>query len=57
MPRAPGLLATFLFLVTLLLAFGLQPYDHPTWLLEVFPVMLALPLLWLSYRRFPQGNL
>ncbi len=41
----------------ILLAFlawsGRQAYDGPTWLLEVLPVLIVLPLLWLTRRRFP----
>ncbi len=36
---------------------GLAPYDRLTWLMEVLPVMLALPILWLSYRRMPLSTL
>ncbi len=36
-----------------LLLSGWQPYDRGTWLLEVFPVLLALPLLWFTRQRFP----
>ena len=32
---------------------GLRPYDRPTWLLEVGPVLMGAPLLIASYRRFP----
>jgi putative membrane protein len=32
---------------------GIHPHDRLTWLLEVFPVMLVVPLLVLTYRRFP----
>ncbi len=32
---------------------GLRPYDRPTWLLEVGPVLMDAPLLIASYRRFP----
>jgi len=42
--------------LTVLLALivsGIAPYDHATWLLEVSPVLLAAPVLLLSYRRFP----
>ncbi|MHB8746812.1 MAG: DUF2238 domain-containing protein [Gammaproteobacteria bacterium] len=28
-------------------------YDRTTWLLEVFPVLIALPVLAVSHRRFP----
>lgn len=43
--------------VLLLVLSGLQPYDRTTWLLEVLPVMIALPVLWLSHRRFPLTTL
>jgi putative membrane protein len=36
-----------------LLLSGIAPYDRGTWLMEVFPVMVAMPLLWLTRRRFP----
>lgn len=42
-----------LCILCLLLISGWTPFDRATWLLEVFPVMVALPLLWLTYQRFP----
>ncbi len=36
-----------------LLVSGLRPYDRPTWLLEVGPVLMGAPILIASYRRFP----
>lgn len=36
-----------------LVASGLAPHDRLTWLLETLPVMLGLPLLVLTRRRFP----
>ncbi len=36
-----------------LLLSGIAPYDRGTWLLEVFPVVVAMPLLWFTRRRFP----
>jgi len=44
-------------LVALLVLSGVRPYDRGTWLLEVLPVMIALPILWASYRRFPLTSL
>lgn len=32
---------------------GVQAFDQATWLMEVFPVLLALALMAASYRRFP----
>jgi len=46
------------FVVIALMALsGTQPYDRTTWVLEVFPAAIALPILWASYRRFPLTNL
>jgi putative membrane protein len=47
-----------LFLVlAYLLHTGVNPYDRQTWLMEVFPVILALPVLILTYRKYPLTNL
>lgn len=32
---------------------GIGPYDRVTWLLEVFPILIGVPILVLTYRRFP----
>lgn len=32
---------------------GIAPHDRFTWVLEVFPVVFAVPLLWATYGRFP----
>jgi putative membrane protein len=44
-------------LVVLLALSGYRPYDRGTWLLEVLPVVIALPILWATYRRFPLTTL
>ena len=44
-------------LVLLLCASGLHPQDRVTWVLEVFPIIIVLPLLLLTYRRFPLTTL
>jgi len=36
-----------------LIVSGVQPYDGVTWLLEVMPILLAVPVLILTCRRFP----
>jgi putative membrane protein len=36
-----------------LLASGLAPYDRATWLMEVFPALIALPVMWATWRNFP----
>lgn len=39
--------------MALLLLSAWHPYDRVTWLLEVLPVLVALPLMWATQRRFP----
>lgn len=34
-----------------------KPYDGLTWFLEVFPVLVAIPLLWATRARFPLTRL
>ncbi len=36
---------------------GLRPYDRATWVMEVLPVMLALPLMAATWRRYPLTSL
>ena len=40
-----------------LLLSGLAPYDRTTWWLEVFPILLGVPLLVATRRRFPLTHL
>lgn len=56
-PRDRVLLTASIVLVALLVASGIAPYDRGTWLLEVLPVIIVLPLLWKTYRRFPLTGL
>ena len=46
-----------LALLALLTLSGLHPYDRLTWLLEVIPVLVVLPLLWATRTRFPLTTL
>lgn len=48
-----GLVALTLAWSAGLIASGWQPYDRATWLMEVAPALIALPILWLSAKRFP----
>lgn len=57
MRREYPLIAAALILITLLALTALHPYDRTTWLLEVVPVLIALPVLFYSYRRFPLTTL
>ena len=36
---------------------GWQPYDRLTWLMEVLPVLIAVPILWSTYAKFPLTTL
>ena len=40
-----------------LIVSAIKPFDGTTWLLEVFPVLLAAPILVISYKRFPLTRL
>ena len=47
-----------LFWITLMVAAaiawsGVAPYDRLTWYLEIFPIAIALPVLYATARRFP----
>jgi putative membrane protein len=44
-------------LIALLALSGARPYDRTTWLLEVLPVIVVLPLLWATRRRYPLTTL
>lgn len=55
--RSQALLVAAIALAALLARSGIQPYDRTTWVLEVFPVVIALPILWATYRRFPLTTL
>lgn len=57
MDRDARLHLTFLgvYLLALLVS-AIQPYDYYTWLLEVAPSLIALPILLLTYRRFRLSN-
>ncbi len=47
------LIATGVFLVLS----GIAPSDRLTWILEVFPVLVGMPLVVATYRRFPLTGL
>ena len=55
--RSTGFTLAMLATVGLLVLSGLRPYDRATWLLEVLPVMIALPILWTTRERFPLTSL
>jgi putative membrane protein len=49
--RHPLVALTLVWLAALLLS-GWDPYDRATWWMEVAPVLIALPVLWLAAPRF-----
>lgn len=51
------LLAGAALLVLLTVVSGIAPYDRATWAMEVAPVALVLPLLWVTHQRFPLTSL
>jgi putative membrane protein len=55
--RSQILIAATALLLGLLIYSGLHPYDRTTWLLEIFPILIALPIMWLTYKRFPLTTL
>jgi putative membrane protein len=53
----PFIVILSLAILPLLVLSSAEPYDRTTWLLEVFPILIGFPILWLTYRRFPLTNL
>lgn len=51
--RTHWLLLAALAGLALLVVSGWHPYDRTTWILEVVPIFIALPVLCLTYGRFP----
>jgi putative membrane protein len=50
-------LILLLLVLVVLVWSGIGPYDRLTWLLEVLPVLIAIPLLLLTARRMPLTRL
>jgi putative membrane protein len=51
--RNASLIGATMVLLALLVMTGIRPFDRATWVMEVLPVMVALPVLWLTHSRFP----
>jgi putative membrane protein len=60
-PRADGTrrypLALLVLVMVALVLSGLTPTDRGTWWLEIFPILIGVPILVATYRRFPLTNL
>ena len=55
--RAKCLVLALILLLGLLALSGARPYDRATWAMEVFPIFVAVPVLWTTYNRFPLTTL
>ncbi len=55
--RTTWLLVALAVLLALLALSGFKPYDRTTWALEVAPIAIVLPILWITYDRFPLTTL
>ncbi len=49
--RTPAVLVVLA--VVILIASGVSPDDRLTWVLEVFPILFAIPILVAAYRKYP----
>lgn len=47
------LLAGSLVTLAMLVWSGIRPFDRATWIMEVAPVVIVLPVLWATCKRFP----
>lgn len=56
-PTTGTLVAGLACLTLALVISGLAPYDRTTWWLEVFPILIAVPILLASHARFPLTSL
>ncbi len=55
MKRYP--LALLMLVAVALALSGLAPHDRTTWWLEIFPILIGVPLLVATHRRFPLTRL
>ena len=57
MRKPQALVVALAILLAGLALSGLRPYDRATWLMEVFPIFIAIPVLWATYNKFPLTTL
>ena len=57
LPPTRLVVAGIAILLVLLVCSGWQPHDHATWLMEVAPVLIVLPILYATHRRYPLTTL
>ena len=52
-PVGPMRRTLLILVLTVLVWSGIQPHDRFTWFLEVAPVLLGIPIVLLTAKRFP----
>lgn len=57
MRKPQALVVALAILLAGLVLSGLRPYDRATWLMEVFPIFIVVPVLWATYNKFPLTTL
>ena len=57
MQNRPFFTGLFFILTAVLVWSSVKPHDYFTWILEVLPVIIALPVLLASYKSFPLTRL
>lgn len=57
MNRQQYLSSLFVLVTIFFIWSAIHPHDYFTWFLEVFPVLIAIPLLVMTYSKFPLTNL
>lgn len=57
MQRPRTFISAILLLLAVLAVSGSHPYDRLTWLMEVFPIFVAIPVLCLTYKTYPLTTL
>lgn len=57
MPHRTLVLTLLIVLAVLLTLSGIAPYERGTWLLEIAPILVGVPVLVLTYRTFPLSRL
>jgi putative membrane protein len=55
--RSNWLVLSSIVMLALLALSGWQPFDRATWVMEVLPVAIALPVLWRTHEKFPLTTL
>ena len=55
--RTNWLVIASIAILGLLALSGFHPFDRATWVMEVLPVAIALPVLWCTHEKFPLTTL